>query len=127
MWAHLSNSQIRKRKKEFKDVFKLVQKKVNLWDPLGFIAGGAPNDEYNCITIHLISLLKQGKSQEEIYEFIIHELDHHFGMGINSISNEYKDKFTKKHMEFANTLTEWYKNYLSEKPESKQKSFMKEP
>jgi len=59
----------------------------------------------------LIGLLKQGKNQEEIYEHIMIELDDHFGMGIQSIDEEYKEKFIIKQTKFSKLLTEWYKEH----------------
>jgi hypothetical protein len=81
---------------------------VNEWDPIGFIAGGTPDDEYDCISVHLILLLKAKKTEQDIYDFVVNELDDHFGMGIKSIKPEYMDNFIKKHSIFSKKLIEWY-------------------
>lgn len=111
MWVHLSNVQVKRLKKQFHDIFEQVQCRVNKWDPIGLVSGGAPDDEYDCITVQLIKLLKEDKTQEELYVFIIEELEQHFDMGINSVPVEYQEKFIKKQKDFIKSLTEWYKNY----------------
>ncbi|WP_422657524.1 phosphotransferase [Paenibacillus sp. EC2-1] len=111
MWKHPSINEIKRLKMKYVDIFDQVQELVNEWDPVGLIGGGAPDDEYDCITIQLIDLLKQGANQAEIFEYIIHELDDHFGMGIKAIDNEYKESFIYKQTEFSNLLFEWYKRY----------------
>lgn len=119
MWKHPSYTEIKKLKKKYRDIFEQAQELVNQWDPVELVSGGAPDDEYDCITVQLIGLLKQGKNQEEIYEFIIHELDDHFDMGIKSIKKEYKENFIAKHTEFSRLLIEWYKKYEESCSDSK--------
>lgn len=108
MWEHPSNTQVKKLKKHYNELYLRLEPIVNEWDPIGLIAGGAPNDEYDCITVQLISLLKQEKNQNDIYEFIIHELDYHLGMGIDSVNDMYKERFINKHREFSLSLVKWY-------------------
>lgn len=111
MWVHPSNTQIKTLKKKFNKLYTQLLPIINTWDPIGLVGSGAPDDEYDCITVQLIVLLEQGKSQNEIYEFIIHELDDHFSMGIDSISNDYREQFIKKHKEFSSDLIDWYISY----------------
>lgn len=108
MWEHPSNTEVKELKKKYGDIYKQFEKRINEWDPIGLISGGAPKDEYDCITVQLITLLKNGKTEVEIYNFIIRELDDHFEMGIDSISEEYKEKFVNKHTRFSKSITEWY-------------------
>lgn len=108
MWEHPSNTKVKKLKVKYKDLYPQVELIVNQWDPIGLIDGGAPKDEYDCISVQLIDLLIQGKNSKEICEFIIHELDDHFGMGINSIADEFKDKFIQRQIEFSELITNWY-------------------
>ncbi len=114
MWRHLDPEEIEMIKKENLIMYAVIEKLVNEWDPVGFIKGGAPDDEYDCITVHLINLLKDERTSEDIYEFIVHELDHHFGMGISSVKPEFMEKFIHKHKSFSEGLTEWYKIYCRE-------------
>jgi hypothetical protein len=109
MWRHLEPEEITKIKNENLDLYNEIEILVNEWDPIGFIAGGAPSDEYDCISVHLILLLKANKSTQEIYEFIVNELDNHFGMGIKSIKPEYLDNFINKHSKFSEKLKIWFK------------------
>lgn len=109
MWRHLDPEEIKTIKNENPIMYAVIEKLVNEWDPIGFIKGGAPDDEYDCISVHLINLLKA-----DIYEFIVHELDHHCGMGISSVKPEFMEKFIHKHKRFSERLTEWYKIYCRE-------------
>lgn len=77
---------------------------MNSWDPIGLIEGGAPEDEYDCISVQLISLLREGKDHNDIFEFILHELDAHFGMDINSVSDGFREQFIKKYRDFSDTI-----------------------
>lgn len=47
----------------FKDDFKIIQQLINLLDPCGLINGGAPIDEYNCLTTQILSGLYQIKTR----------------------------------------------------------------
>jgi hypothetical protein len=64
---------------KFKNDFKIIQQLINLLDPCGLVKGGAPIDEYDCLTTQILSGLYQNKSKQEIADSIINELDHHFG------------------------------------------------
>jgi hypothetical protein len=72
----------------FKRDFKIIQQLINLLDPCGLIKGGAPLDEYDCLTTLLLGGLYQGKSNQEIADLIINELDHHFGAIYKSKIND---------------------------------------
>ncbi len=111
VWRHLNNDEIEKMKKENIELYIAIERLVNEWDPVGFIRGGAPDDEYDCISVHLINLLKNQNTSDEIYDFIVNELDSHFGMGIKNVKQEYLQKFINKHKDFSDRLVEWYKNY----------------
>jgi hypothetical protein len=66
-------------KVKFKKDFTLVQDLFNSFDPCGLIQGGAPVDEYNCLTTQILSGLYQNIPKEELADLIITELDQHFG------------------------------------------------
>ncbi|MNC27505.1 hypothetical protein D3C76_164020 [compost metagenome] len=109
MGEHPSTSQIVILKQKHTGLYPQAEALVNAWDPIGLIGGGAPPDEYDCITVQLLELLDQGKNEAEIYEFIILELYDHFGMGLNSVKEEYLGQYIKKHKDFSSTLTAWYR------------------
>ncbi|MDI4645811.1 hypothetical protein [Cohnella hashimotonis] len=113
MWEHPSNTQVKNLKKQYDALYMQLEPIVNEWDPIGLINGGAPKDEYDCITVQLISLLQQGRDQKDIFEFIIHELDDHFGMGIETIKGDYKERFIKKHRDFSIRLVKWYSTIIN--------------
>ncbi|MFD2614157.1 hypothetical protein [Paenibacillus gansuensis] len=108
MWEHPSNTQVKKLKKRYSTLYAQLEPIVNEWDPIGLIEGGAPKDEYDCITVQLIELLQQGMNHNDVFEFIVKELDDHFGMGIRSVADEYREQFIKKHRDFSISLVNWY-------------------
>ncbi|MNI69637.1 hypothetical protein D3C73_1254000 [compost metagenome] len=108
MYEHISYDQVKMLKIQYNDLYVQLEPIVNSWDPIGLISGGAPKDEYDCLTVQLILLLKEGKRPDDIYEFIIHELDDHFGIAIDSLPGEYKEKAINKHRVFSKNLVEWY-------------------
>lgn len=108
MWEHPSHKKIQKLKEKYKDLYPQVESLVNEWDPVGLIEGGAPKDEYDCISVQLIELLVQGKSSDEIYEFVMRELEDHFELGIKSIGEEFKEKFIQKQINFSEEISAWY-------------------
>jgi hypothetical protein len=66
-------------KDRYKDDFEKVRGFVNEFDPCGFIHFGSTEDEYDCLTNHLLSSVYQRKTRDEIRSLILHEVDHHFG------------------------------------------------
>lgn len=66
-------------KEKYKQDFEKVRGFVNEFDPCGFIHFGFPEDEYDCLTNHLLSSVYQHKTRDEIRLVILHEIDHHFG------------------------------------------------
>ena len=65
-------------KHKFKQDFNKVREFVNEFDPCGLISGGAPIDEYDCLTHQLLSSVYNGRTRTEIKDFILHEIGHHF-------------------------------------------------
>jgi transcriptional antiterminator len=81
-------------KQKYKTEFALMKELVNTFDPCGFIHFGFPEDEYDCLTNHLLSSVYQNKSRDEIRSIILHEIDHHFGTPDRTILVEpYKTQF----------------------------------
>ena len=67
-------------KNKFKHDFNTVQVFVNEFDPCGLICGGAPDDEYDCLTTQLLSSVYNGKTKTEIRDLVLNELKYHFGI-----------------------------------------------
>lgn len=109
MWEHYSPSEMRILKQKHTGLYPQAKTLVNTWDPVGLIGGGAPSDEYDCITLQLLEMLEQGKQADQIYEFIIQELYDHFGRGLNSVKEEHIGTYIKKHKDFSSNLKAWYK------------------
>lgn len=68
-----------KLKANYKSDYEKVQGFVNEFDPCGFIHFGAPINEYDCLTNHLLSGIYTNKSRQELTEIILHEIEDHFG------------------------------------------------
>jgi len=66
-------------KAKYKQDFKKVSSLVNEFDLCGFIKGGAPTDEYDCLTDQILSSFYKKQSRLEIKGLIINELVQHFG------------------------------------------------
>jgi hypothetical protein len=66
-------------KEKYKQDYKKVSFLVNEFDLCGLIKGGAPDDEYNCLTDQILSSFYKRQSRSEIKGQIIIELIHHFG------------------------------------------------
>jgi hypothetical protein len=66
-------------KTKYKNDFAAIRELVNAFDPCGLVGGGAPDDEYDCLTQQLIISLYDKKTKTEIRELILHEIEHHFG------------------------------------------------
>jgi hypothetical protein len=67
-------------KHKYKSEFVVMTELVNAFDPCGFIEGGAPPDEYDCLTEKLLSSVYNRKTREEMKELILHEIENHFGV-----------------------------------------------
>src|SRR5687768_1220878 len=66
-------------KEKYKADFEKVREYVNEFDPCGFIHFGAPIDEYDCLSNHLLSAVYQNKTRDETKTIILNEIEHHFG------------------------------------------------
>jgi hypothetical protein len=66
-------------KNKYKANYEKVQGFVNEFDPCGFIHFGAPVNEYDCLTSHLLSAVYTNKSRQELKEIILDEIENHFG------------------------------------------------
>lgn len=81
-------------KHKFKQDFYIIQGFVNEFDPCGLIRSGAPIDEYNCLTMQLLSAVYSEKIRIEIKDLILHEIKYHFGMpDIETLAEPHKTEF----------------------------------
>ena len=81
---------------KYKKDFNKIRLYVNVFDPIGLIKGGAPVDEYDCLTNKILSSIYNKKSREEIKQIIIHEIEDHFGDdNLIGLKEPYKTKFNK--------------------------------
>ncbi len=81
-------------KQKYKTDFATLTELVNTFDPCGLIEGGAPPDEYDCLTEKLLSCAYNKKTRQEMKEMILHEIEHHFGTPDLTVLDEpYKTQF----------------------------------
>jgi len=73
---------------------------VNTWDPIGLIAAGAPEDEYECIVGPLMRMLEERTSQAMMSSFLLREFDEHFEVPIGDPSG------------FVRSAADWYSTTL---------------
>lgn len=92
-------------KSKYKKDFVALTKLVNDFDPCGLIKCGAPLDEYDCLTQHLLSYIYNNKTRQEFKDMIIREVDEHFGM---PVEKEYEVKYHKQIDEFIDTLEQTF-------------------
>ena len=81
-------------KRLYKSDFEKVRQFVNEFDPCGFIHFEFPEDEYDCLTNHLLSAVYANKLREEIKGIILHEIEFHFGTpDLTTLTEPYKTNF----------------------------------
>ena len=55
---------------------------LSRWDPMR-VSPDWVQDEYECMTGPLLTMLQRGAQQDEIATYLEAELDHHFGVGVD--------------------------------------------
>jgi hypothetical protein len=81
-------------KLKYKKDFAVLTELINSFDPCGLIGGGAPKDEYDCLTQQVLSFVYNKKSRQEMKELIIHEIEHHIGTpDLTVLEEPYKSQF----------------------------------
>lgn len=84
-------------KANYKRDFKIITKLLNEFDPCGLIDGGAPDDEYDCLTGQILSLVYKKTDFLEIKKKIIHEIEHNFGLlDLGKINDSNNQQFAEK-------------------------------
>lgn len=67
---------------------------INEFDPCGFIAWGAPIDEYDCLTHKIVECIISKNTNNDIKDLILHEIEHHFETpDLELLKDPYKTKF----------------------------------
>jgi|SRR3989339_310755 len=84
-------------KSNYKKDFQILTKLLNEFDPCALIVGGAPNDEYDCLTGQILSLVYKKADRTVIKDKIIYEIEHHFGFpNFNEMNDDNKLHFYEK-------------------------------
>lgn len=65
-------------------------------DPLGAVAAGAPEDEYECVAAPLLQMLGEGATAREIASYLKPDFNDHFGVRVQHAR------------EFAQVTRAWY-------------------
>jgi hypothetical protein len=97
-------------KKKWKAEYLEIEKMVNEWDPLNLVKHGAPQDEYDCLSTQLLSLLHKGAQINELNDFVNKELYEHFGLRIEDIKPDYRERYKNRIIEFCTKVYYWFKN-----------------
>jgi len=63
-------------------LFRELQARVVEWDPLGVVAAGAPEDEYDCVTGPLLRMLAEGATEREIESYLNSDFNDNFGVRV---------------------------------------------
>jgi len=90
---------------KYKNDFVTLTELINDFDPCGLIKGGAPLDEYHCLTQQLLSYIYNNKTRQEIKDLIIHEVDEQFGM---PVEKKYEVKYHNQIDKFIDTLEQTF-------------------
>ncbi len=106
-------------KQKYKADFSILTELINSFDPCGLIGGGAPSNEYDCLTQQILNSVYNKRSRQELKELIHHEIEHHFGTldlatldepnkthfnnNIDKLLSDLEDKFYKNTNEHNST------------------------
>lgn len=84
------------QKKFISKKMKELSNLLNKWNPIGV---SVPEDEYDCFTGPILSLLQRNKSKRELIDFLNTHLKQHIGI----------DPEPLKPDEFAEKIMQWWK------------------
>ena len=73
----MSKPETKKRRKQCAKEEFAIRQIINDWKPIGF---PTPNDEYDCLVHHLLSVLNSNGNQQDVSEKMKDELKNHFGL-----------------------------------------------
>lgn len=91
---------------KYKFDFKQLQKLVNTFDPISLIEGGAPVDEYDCLTDQILTYVYKKKTKTEMTNLVRYELEHHFEL---VVEEKYNEKFKTDIENFIETVYNKFK------------------
>ncbi|CAM5719250.1 hypothetical protein [Streptomyces fumanus] len=61
------------------DTHDALRRLLNEWDPLG--VADDVQDEYDCLIVPILTLLRSGADRTKLHDFLDTELTEHFGLG----------------------------------------------
>lgn len=94
-------------------LFRRLKAIVDDWDPLGLLALGAPNDEYDCLTVHIVELYERQLDMPEMAERLEQCIEEHFGIGPSIMGPERLQLWREGTASFCKRL-EWEREMLAE-------------
>ncbi|WP_195575799.1 hypothetical protein [Paenibacillus sp. 1001270B_150601_E10] len=87
-------------------VWRNVKPLVNDWDPLGLLALGAPDDEYDCLTSFLTNFMEQNEEWEaaQLQQELEHFVETHFGIGPSMMKADRRTLWQSQFAAFSSKL-----------------------
>ena len=93
----------------------VVRALVNQFDPCGLIHAGAPSDEYDYMNGGVLRMVYDRKHRQEIMDYMVHEIEHHFGTPDLSVLGEpYKTEFYRDLNKVLDGLEQHFGNPVSQ-------------
>lgn len=74
-------------RREIRNAIRELQGLTNEWDPIGLIAAGAPDDEYDCLVAPILSSLQKGHTPREIEQWLASYIVEHFGAAPQNVED----------------------------------------
>ena len=60
-----------------------LRKLITAWDPVGLMACGCPEDEYDCLETEVLKRLRRGEGRKKLVEFLVCHFPRHFGVRVS--------------------------------------------
>jgi hypothetical protein len=76
-YSLMSKPETNKKRKQIAKEEAAIRQVINAWQPIGF---PMPEDEYDCLVHHLLSVLNSGGSQQDVAAKIKNDIENHFGL-----------------------------------------------
>ena len=91
----------RQRRRDNREYLRELYRRIVAWDPIGLIALGAPNDEYDCLIASVVSGLREGLAPHELARVLRDRIVEHFGEEPSGADR------------FAVEITDWHRTVRS--------------
>jgi hypothetical protein len=65
-----------------KRLFAELRARLVEWDPIGAVAAGAPEDEYDCVAETVLGMLAEGATYRELASYLNSEFNDYFGVRV---------------------------------------------